>query len=173
MAETLDIRNLTLEDNSFKLLEEGTYHFMVDSHSVDYYSGDSTKIPANTQVVTAYLEIPFTDENGNIATAKVKNNLNIYKKALFAVRQFAECIGLCPESGQASLNLENMDGKTGICEIVQREFNGNTYNSVSRCYAPSKAPRTTLNEGEWAKYIADDGFTKVSESEAETLPFND
>ena len=120
MAENLNINNLTLDDNSFKLLDEGTYRFRVAGHSIDYYSGNSTKIPANTQVVSCELEIPYTDESGNIATATVKNNLNIYKKALFAVRQFAECIGLCSEKGRESINLEDMDGKTGVCEITHR-----------------------------------------------------
>ena len=49
MAENLNINNLTLDDNTFKLLDEGTYHFKVASHSIDYYSGNSTKIPENTQ----------------------------------------------------------------------------------------------------------------------------
>ena len=166
MAENLNINNLTLDDNSFKLLDEGTYRFRVAGHSIDYYSGNSTKIPANTQVVSCELEIPYTDESGNIATATVKNNLNIYKKALFAVRQFAECIGLCSEKGRESINLEDMDGKTGVCEITHREGNdGNEYNNVKICYAPSKAPKVCVNDEEWKKWESGGDFVTDSEGE--------
>ena len=159
MAEQLSIDNLMLDDNSFKLLEEGTYHFKVVNHTVDYYSGNSTKIPPNTQVVIAELEIPYTDENGQPAVITIKNNLHIYKKALFAVRQFAECIRLCSESGRESINLHDMDGKTGICEIDNYEAaNGNTYNNVKTCYAPSKAPKVCANDKEFEAYMKNDGF---------------
>ena len=160
--QKLDINNLTLEDNSMKLLDEGSYRFKVREHTVDFYSGNSEKIPPNTQVVTAMLEIPYTDENGDIATVTVKNNLNIYNKALFAVRQFAECIGLCGEKGKQNLNLEDMDEKTGICEITHREGNnGNLYNNVKVCYPPSKAPKVTLNDGEFEKWLNNSALDEI------------
>ena len=162
----LNINNLTLDDNSFKLLDEGAYRFKVAGHSIDYYSGNSTKIPANTQVVSCELEIPFTDESGNISTVVVRNNLNIYKKALFAVRQFAECVGLCSEKGRESINLEDMDEKTGVCEITHREGNdGNEYNNVKICYPPSRAPKVCLNDEEWKQWIDSDGFVESDKAE--------
>jgi len=60
MAE-LNINNLELDDNTFEVLPEGDYHFTVASHEVGYYSGNSKKIPENTQQVTCELEIPTTD----------------------------------------------------------------------------------------------------------------
>ena len=57
MAE-LNINNLELDDNIIEVLPDGDYHFTVESHEVGYYSGDSTKIPADTQQVTCYLAIP-------------------------------------------------------------------------------------------------------------------
>ena len=151
--DNLNINNLMLDDNSFKVLDEGTYRFTVSDHTIDYYSGNSTKIPENTQVVKANLEIPYTDENGDLAVAKVRNNLNIYRGALFAVRQFAECIGLCDETGRKSINLEDMDGKSGICEITHyTNQKGDTYNNVDRCYPPSKAPKVCLNDKEFEAY---------------------
>ena len=58
MAE-LNLNNLTLDDNTFDVLPDGDYHFTVDSHEIDYYSGNSTKIPPNTQQVICHLEIPY------------------------------------------------------------------------------------------------------------------
>lgn len=109
----LNINNLTLDDNSFEVLPDGDYHFTVDHHEVGYYSGTSDKIPPNTQVVTCYLSIPYY-KDGLLTTAKVRNNLNIYSKALFAIRQFTDCIGLTPEKGKAKLDLEK-DGRHDGC----------------------------------------------------------
>lgn len=162
----LNINNLTLDDNSFEVLPDGDYHFTVESHEVGYYSGTSEKIPPNTQVVTCHLSIPFF-KDGMIATAKVRNNLNIYSKALFAIRQFTDCIGLTPEKGKANLDLEKMDGRTGICAITTVETKkGNEMNNVAVFYAPSKAPVVTANDEAWAKK---DGFLPAGE----VNPFNE
>ncbi len=149
MAEQLNINNLELDDNTFEVLPDGDYHFKVDSHEVGYATSD--KMPPNTQQITCYLEIPFM-KDGKIEYAKVRNNLNIYKKALFAVRQFVECIGMVPEKGKMQVNLEKMDGMTGICNItVMESQNGNEFNRVQVFYPPSKAPTVTLNDDAWKK----------------------
>lgn len=148
MAE-FNINNLELNDNSFEVVPDGDYHFAVDSHEVGYST--SEKMPPNTQQVVCYLEVPFM-KDGQVATATVKNNLNIYKKALFAVRQFVECIGMVPEKGKMSVDLDKMDGLTGVCSIITVEGkNGNEYNRVERFYPPSKAPAVTANDEAWNK----------------------
>lgn len=142
-----NINNLTLDDNTFEVLPDGDYHFKVLSHEIGYSTSD--KLPANTQVVTCYLEIPYL-KDGQVTYAKVKNNLNVYQRAMFAIRQFTDCIGLTPEKGRASINLENMDGKTGVCALTTRESsNGNEFNNVTMFYAPSKAPVVTANDSAW------------------------
>lgn len=149
MAEQFNINNLTLDDNTFEVLPDGDYHFTVASHSVGYATSD--KMPPNTQQVTCNLEIPFM-KDGIVSTAKVKNNLNIYAKALFAIRQFTDCIGITPEKGRAQIDLEKMDGREGICSITTIESsNGNEFNRVQQFYAPSKAPTVTANDDAWAK----------------------
>ena len=142
-----NINNLTLDDNTFEVLPDGDYHFRVASHETGYANSD--KMPPNTIQVACYLEIPFIKE-GQIKYAKVRNNLNIYNKAMFAIRQFTDCIGLTPEKGRASINLEDMDGKTGICNLTTGESKaGNEYNNVQLFYAPSKAPAVTANDNAW------------------------
>lgn len=164
MAE-LNLNNLTLDDNTFDTLPDGDYHFTVDSHEFDYYSGSSTKIPPNTQQVICYLAIPY-EKDGEIKTAKVKNTLNIYSKGLWAVRQFVECIGMVPEKGKASIDMDRIDGMTGVCSITTgTSAKGNEFNNVGMFYPPSKAPRVTANDGAWNKR---DGFVDASED-----PFND
>ena len=90
MAE-LNLNNLTLDDNTFDTLPDGDYRFTVDSHEFDYYSGNSTKIPPNTQQVICYLAIPY-EKDGEVKTAKVKNTLNIYSKGLWADQIVRPCL---------------------------------------------------------------------------------
>lgn len=164
MAE-LNLNNLTLDDNTFDVLPDGDYHFTVDSHEIDYYSGNSTKIPPNTQQVICHLAIPY-EKDGEIKTAKVKNTLNIYSKGLWAVRQFVECIGMVPEKGKASIDMDRIDGMTGVCSITTgTSSKGNEFNNVGMFYPPSKAPRVTANDAAWDKR---DGFMDAVDD-----PFND
>lgn len=146
MSDQININNLELDDNSFEVLPDGDYHFTVTSHEVGYATSD--KMPPNTQRITCNLEIPFMKE-GAVKFVTVKNNLNVYPKGFFAIRAFGECIGLYPEKGKASANLDDMDGRTGICSINTREYNGNEYNNVAKFYAPSKAPAVTSNDEAW------------------------
>ena len=146
----LNINNLELDDNQFTVIPEGDYHFTVDSHEVGYATSD--KMPANTQQITCYLDVPYMDEDGQVQHAKVKNNLNIYKKALFAVRQFVECIGMVPEKGKMSVDLDKIDGLTGVCAItINQTKRGNDVNNVQTFYPPSKVPAVTANDEAWEK----------------------
>lgn len=146
MSEELNINALELEDNSFVVLPEGDYKFVVASHEIGISNSD--KLPSNTKQIIVTLEVP--SEQG---TAKVRHYLNVYKKALFAIRQFSDCIGLTPEHGKATINLDNMDGKTGVCHLIsQVGNNGNEYNHVATLYVPSKAPLITENDDAFEKW---------------------
>lgn len=161
MAEQFDLTNLTLDDNNFEVVPEGTYHFTVDSHDIDYATSD--KLPPNTQVIIVHLAVPFKDkEDGSVKTAKIRTNFNVWKKALFALRTFAECIGMSPEKGRFVFNHKEIDGMSGVCELeVFETKNGNEVNRVKMFYPPSKAPLTTLNDDVWAG----DGFLAMGGDE--------
>lgn len=152
MAEqNLNLNNLMLDDNTFDVIPDGDYHFTVDSHEFDYYSGSSTKIPENTQEVICYLSIPY-EKDGEIKTATIKNTLRIYKKGLWAVRQFCESIGMVPEKGKAPVDMDKIDGLEGVCAITTgTSAKGNEFNNVSTFYPPSKVPKVTANDEAWAK----------------------
>lgn len=161
----LNITNLELDDNSFYIVEEGDYHFRVVWHELDYYSGSSTKIPPNTQQIVCHLEIPTLNEDGEMVIATVKHTMNVYKKALFAIRQFTDCVAITPEHGKASVNLEKIDGAEGIAHFtVQISNNGNEFNRLDTAYAPSKAPAVCDNDNCWERYKTKaDGFIEVSD----------
>lgn len=168
MAENLDLNNLMLDDNDFTTVPEGDYRFEVTDYDLGYST--STKMPENTQVITVHMRVPYKSDDG-IVSVSVKMNLNVYSKALFAIRQFFESIGLMPEKGRAKMpQLDLMIGKTGICHLIQGvSAKGNEYNQVENCYPPSKAPTVTNNDDAWK--AKDTGFKPVDDAEAEVNPF--
>lgn len=156
MAETLNINNLELADDSFKnIAADGDYRFKVVSHELSYYSGNSTKIPPNTQQIICHLEIPVM-EDGELVVVSCRNTLNVYAKALFAIRNFTNCIGLSSETGKTNIDLEKMDGLTGIGFFKLVESGGKDYTNLDTPYAPSKAPTVALNDEAWQKYNNED-----------------
>ena len=166
MAENFDLNNMYLDDNNFITVPEGDYHFLVEDYDLAYSTSD--KMPENTQVIVVHMDIPAIID-GSLEHVSVKLNLNVYSKALFAIRQFFESIGLMPEKGRAKMpDLELMKGKSGVCHIIQGvSSKGNEYNHVENCYSPSKAPLKCANDDAWNK--KDDGFRPADE--AEVNPF--
>lgn len=166
MAE-FDLNNLFLDDNNFETVPEGDYRFRVDSYDLEYST--SPKMPENTQVIVVHMAIPYIIE-GERADVSVTLRLNVYSKALFAIRQFFESIGMMPEKGRAKMPpLDQIVGKTGICHIlVGVSSKGNEYNQVESCYPPSKAPTVTNNDDAWSAPapVQSDGFEP-----AEVNPF--
>ena len=150
MAETFDLNNLILDDNDFTTVPEGDYRFEVTDYEVGFSM--SEKMPENTQVITVHMRVPYKTAEG-IVSANVRLNLNVYSKALFAIRQFFESIGMMPEKGRAKMPpLADIIGKTGICHLLQGvSAKGNEYNQVEHCYPPSKAPKVTNNDDAWGK----------------------
>jgi len=155
-----DLHNLELDDNQFDVLPAGTYRFRVTDVEEGFYTGKSDKIPNGTQQLIVHFDIPYTTEGGEYKIASVRSTFNVYAKALFALRQFAESIGMCKENGRFSFNMDDVKGKDGICEIeIRTSSNGNDFPSVKSCYPPSKAPKTCANDKEWKNY--EKGLTPV------------
>jgi hypothetical protein len=154
MANQYDLHNLELNDNQFDVVPAGSYRFRVAGLEEGFYSGKSEKIPNGTQQLIAYFDIPYTNDAGEYKIASVKSTFNVYAKALFALRQFAESIGMCKENGKFTFNMDEAKGKDGICEIeIRTSQNGNDFPSVKSCYPPSKAPKACANDKEWKNYV--------------------
>lgn len=149
-----DLHNLELNDNQFDVVPAGSYRFRVSHVEEGFYSGKSDKIPNGTQQLIAYFDIPYTTESGEYKIASVKSTFNVYAKALFALRQFAESIGMCKENGKFTFNMDEVAGKEGRCEIeIRTSANGNDFPSVKTCYPPSKAPKVCANDKEWKNFV--------------------
>ena len=160
-----DLNNLELDDNQYDLLPEGAYHFRVERHEIDYYSGSSEKVPAGCQQIITHLEIPYTSDTGSVKTVSIKNTMNVYAKMLGVIRSFAECIGLCEEKGKFTFDVNKIDGRDGICEVSHRDYNGSSYNNITTCYSPSSAPKKCLNADEWKQYKDNGGFVEPNPGE--------
>lgn len=159
-----DLHNLELDDNQFDVIPAGTYRFRVTDVEEGFYTGKSDKIPNGTQQLIAHFDIPYTTEGGEYRIASVKTTFNVYAKALFALRQFAESIGMCKENGRFSFNMDEVKGKDGVCEIeIRTSSNGNDFPSVKSCYPPSRAPKACANDREWQNY--EKGLTPVETGE--------
>ena len=158
----LNINNLILDDNNFLTVPDGDYHFKVEGYDLAYST--SPKMPENTQVIRVHMSIPYMVD-GEVDYASVNLNLNVYSKALFAIRQFFESISLMPEKGRAKMpDLDTMIGKTGICHLLQGMSNkGNEYNQVESCYPPSKAPTVCANDDAWKADSTPSDFHEVEE----------
>ena len=162
-----DLHNLELDDNQFDVVPAGSYRFRVADLEEGFYSGKSDKIPNGTQQLIAHFDIPYTTEAGEYKIASVKSTFNVYAKALFALRQFAESIGLCKENGKFTFDMDAAKGKDGVCEIeIRTSQAGNAFPSVKGCYPPSKAPKKCANDKEWKNF--EKGLTPV---ETEDDPF--
>ena len=162
-----DLHNLELNDNQFDVVPDGSYRFRVTDLEEGFYSGNSDKIPNGTQQIIAHFDVPYTAESGEYRIASVRTTFNVYAKALFALRNFAECIGLCKENGKFTFNMDEAKGKDGVCEIeVRTSSRGNEFPSVKACYPPSRAPKKCANDKEWKNYVK--GLTPV---ETEEDPF--
>lgn len=168
-----DITNLTLDDNSFTTVPEGDYHFKVVNFDLSYST--SSKLPENTRVVTFHLDVPFL-QDGVYDVAKVRTNLNICDKTMFAVRQFAQCVGLVPEKGRVkNVDLTKCVGLSGVCRLlVGISAKGNEYNQVDITYSPSDVPAFCDNDEAWKTYTSEGKFklmTDVAEEDVEVNPF--
>lgn len=166
MSENFDLNNLYLDDNDFTTAPEGDYRFEVEDYDLEYSTSD--KMPENTQVIVLHLRVPITTEDG-VVSVSVQNRLNVYSKALFAIRQFFESIGMMPEKGRVKMPpLDEIRGKRGVCKLlVGVSAKGNEYNQVDMFYSPSKAPKVCANDDAWDS--KQDGFQ--AGDEAEVNPF--
>ena len=142
----------SLQDKTLTPLTNGAYHFIVKSHSIGH--ANSYKFPPNTPVVDCHLEIPYF-ENNTLKTTLVTNRLFVSQRTLFAIRQFTDCIGLTPEAGRVRVDLDNIDGRPGVCAMATTvSENGYSFNSITAFYAPSIRPLVILNDDAWIEFTA-------------------
>ena len=90
-----------------------------------------------------------------LKTTLVTNRLFVSQRTLFAIRQFTDCIGLTPEAGRVHVDLDNIDGRPGVCAMATTvSENGYSFNSITAFYVPSIRPLVILNDDAWIEFTA-------------------
>ena len=127
------------EGSEFLLLPEGDYNFTITQFERAYFNG-SDKLPAAPMAVVE-MTIPYEGQE-----AKIKSNFILCKSLQWKNHQLFESVGLIKKgSGAQKLPWDQLTGKSGVCEITHRNYNGNTYNNVNKTYPVEDAPKVTKN----------------------------
>ena len=128
------------DEGSFIDLENGDYHVTVTKFERAQFNG-SEKLPAAPMAVIE-LTIPYQG-----ADVKIKYQIVLCKTLAFKSHQLFESVGLIKKgSGAQKLPWEQLVGRSGICKIGHREYNGQSYMDIKQTYAPEDAPRVTKNQ---------------------------
>ena len=147
MANSKYVMEFEIEDQEYVLLQPGVYQFTVDSVEYGDYNG-SVKIPACGKV-TVNLHV-----DTNAGRAFLNNNFYVCKECSGLIAAFFKSIGDLKDGQKTfSPNWDGAVGKTGLVEVVNREYNGNQYNNVKRFLPPQKkqqpAKKKTWSDTEW------------------------
>lgn len=130
------------EESEFILLPEGDYNFTITQFERGQFNG-SDKLPPAPQANIRFL-IPFEGQEVN-----VDYKLILCKSLQWKNHQLFESVGLIKKgSGAQKLPWDQLVGKSGVCEITHRVYNGNTYNQVNKTYPAEDAPKVTKNSTE-------------------------
>lgn len=130
MTESID-RALSWDDeitkeSEFILLQPGEYDFKVDNVEKSYFNGSANMSPCPQAIV--HLTV------NNEATIKV--NLFLNTKSEWKLSEFFTSIGLKKKGEPLKMNWNAVPGKTGICAVKNREYNGQKYNEVAKFLEP-------------------------------------
>lgn len=149
MANNKYVMEFDIEDQEYVLLAPGEYEFTVDSVEYGDYNG-SAKIPACGKVT---VNIHIDAEKGRAFT---NNNFYVCKECSGLIAAYFKSVGMIKDGQKTFLpDWDASVGKTGIVEIVNREYNGNQYNNVKRFLPPKKqakkqpAKKKSWSDTEW------------------------
>lgn len=117
------------EESEFVLLEPGIYGFTVTGFERGYFDGSEKMGPCPK----AEIELEVV-QNGR--TAKVFENLFLNKKSEWKLSEFFISIGQKKQGEPLKMNWSKVLGSSGKCQIINNEYNGNTYNRVKKFIAP-------------------------------------
>lgn len=113
------------QESEFILLDPGAYDFEVTGLDKTYFSG-SDKMQACPQ---AKLEL-------TIDKAKIYTNLFLNTKSEWKLSEFFISIGLKKKGEPLKMQWNKVLGAKGKCEVGHREWDGKTYNEVSKFLEP-------------------------------------
>ena len=125
------------ETPTFITLKPGEYQYKVTGIEKEWYKGGDNLPPCPKAVIKIHIE---TSE-GN---ATVFENIFLTSKAAGFINAFFKSIGdIDPETpigAQFPMDWDGVIGKIGRAKVGQREYSGNTYNTVKTWIPKAKTP---------------------------------
>ena len=139
----LDWNDTILEDSEFVLLPDGLYQFTVANFErARHTPQNGGKLPACNKAIL-YLDI-----SANEGETQLRHNLFLHKSTEGMISAFFGSIGQKKKGEPLNMNWNTIIGKTGICKVGTREYNGNKYNEVKgMIYAEDADYSKVLNAG--------------------------
>lgn len=130
MTESVD-RALSWDDeitkeSEFVLLQPGEYDYKVENIEKSFFNGSANMSPCPMAIV----HLIVNNE------AKIKVNLFLNTKSEWKLSEFFTSIGLKKKGEPLKMNWNAVLGKTGICAVKNREYNGSTYNEIAKFLEP-------------------------------------
>lgn len=130
-------------DNEYIILPEGDYDFKVESFERGRHGGSEKLPPCNKAVVTLKVFGP----NGQEAT--IFHNLFLHTSTEGMLSAFFSGIGLKKKGEPLRMNWNQVVGRMGRAKITNREYNGNTYNQVSKFYPADEPQQKSFTAGKF------------------------
>lgn len=131
------------KDPEFVLLPEGLYYFTVASYERGRHTPNPQnpgKLPACPKA-TVYLKIV-----ANEGETELRHNLFLHSSTEGMLSAFFGAIGQKRKGEPLRMDWNSIIGKTGVCKVGIREYNGNKYNEVkSMIYAEDVDYTKVLN----------------------------
>lgn len=128
----------------FVVVPDGDYEFEVKSYERARYQGKEGGLPpCNMAIVN--LEI-----KNDLGICSIPHRLYLHSRCEGLLCEFFTAIGQRKHGEKLKMNWNNIIGARGRAKIGHREYNGNTYNQVSKFYEPNEgAPQKTFTRGKF------------------------
>lgn len=122
------------QENSFTVLPEGEYPFIVTAFERGWYNGSEKLPPCHKAILTVELN------GGTAGKVSVKHNLFVSRKTEGLLCEFFTAIGQKKQGEPLKMNWQLVPGSTGRCKVGIRTYNGNEYNEIKKFLKPDAVP---------------------------------
>ena len=128
-------------DRDFTLLPKGEYPFTVLSVERARHAGSEKLPPCNVAVVN--MEV----NGGDMGATQIKTRLFLHSKCEGILCGFFRAIGMRAHGERLKMNWGAVAGKTGLCKLDIRQYEGREYNEVKAFLDPAPEKAAAWKQG--------------------------
>ena len=122
---------ITKDADEIVIVPDGDYDFTILNYEKQRHDA-TPKMPTCPKAV-----INIEVSNGTVKT-RVRHNLFLHSRAEGMLSAFFTAIGQKKHGEPLRMNFDAAVGCTGRCKVGHREYNGKTYNQITRFYDQTK-----------------------------------